>query len=37
MTMVSKGLTGKVKAGDLIRQVAQIVGGSEGGRPDMAD
>ncbi len=34
--MVSKGLTDRFKAGDLIRPIAQIVGGSGGGRPDMA-
>jgi alanyl-tRNA synthetase len=34
--MVSKAATGKVKAGDLIKAVAKIVGGSGGGRPDMA-
>ncbi len=33
---VSKDLVGKVKAGDLIRQVASYVGGKGGGRPDMA-
>ena len=33
---VSKGLTGKVKAGDVIRPVAKMVGGNGGGRPDMA-
>jgi alanyl-tRNA synthetase len=33
---VSKDLTGKYKAGDLIRPVAQMLGGSGGGRPDMA-
>jgi alanyl-tRNA synthetase len=33
---VSKGLTSRHKAGDLIRPVAQVVGGSGGGRPDMA-
>ncbi|HEY6460782.1 MAG TPA: alanine--tRNA ligase, partial [Polyangiaceae bacterium] len=33
---VSKGLTGRYKAGDLIKGVAQMVGGSGGGRPDMA-
>jgi alanyl-tRNA synthetase len=33
---VSKSLTEKYKAGDLIRPVAAIVGGSGGGRPDMA-
>ncbi len=33
---VSKSLTEKFKAGDLIRPIAQILGGSGGGRPDMA-
>ncbi len=33
---VSKGLTGTYKAGDLIRPIAQELGGSGGGRPDMA-
>jgi alanyl-tRNA synthetase len=33
---VSKELTDKYKAGDLIRGVAEIVGGKGGGRPDMA-
>ena len=33
---VSKALTDKLKAGDLDPPVAQIVGGSGGGRPDMA-
>ena len=33
---VAKGLSGKLKAGDLIRPIAQMVGGSGGGRPDMA-
>ncbi|MGN7612983.1 alanine--tRNA ligase [Magnetococcales bacterium HHB-1] len=33
---VSKDLTKKVKAGDLIRFVAEQVGGRGGGRPDMA-
>ena len=33
---VSKSLTDKFKAGDLIRPIAQILGGSGGGRPDMA-
>jgi alanyl-tRNA synthetase len=33
---VAKNLTGRYKAGDMIRHVAQIVGGSGGGRPDMA-
>ncbi|HSQ64022.1 MAG TPA: DHHA1 domain-containing protein, partial [Polyangiaceae bacterium] len=33
---VSKDLTDRYKAGDIIRGVAQLVGGSGGGRPDMA-
>ena len=33
---VSKSLLERYKAGDLIRDVAAIVGGSGGGRPDMA-
>jgi alanyl-tRNA synthetase len=33
---VSKSLTGKFKAGELIRPIAQMLGGSGGGRPDMA-
>ncbi|NKB32161.1 MAG: alanine--tRNA ligase [Pseudomonadales bacterium] len=33
---VSKDLTGKVKAGDLVNMVAEQVGGKGGGRPDMA-
>ena len=33
---VSKDLTGKIKAGELINMVAEQVGGKGGGRPDMA-
>ena len=33
---VSKDLTGKIKAGDLVNFVAMQVGGKGGGRPDMA-
>ncbi|HTT07635.1 MAG TPA: alanine--tRNA ligase [Gammaproteobacteria bacterium] len=33
---VTKDLTGKVPAGELVNQVAQQVGGKGGGRPDMA-
>jgi alanyl-tRNA synthetase len=33
---VSKEWVGRCKAGDLIRPLAEIVGGSGGGRPDMA-
>ncbi len=34
---VSNDLTGKVKAGDVIREIAPIVGGRGGGKPDMAE
>jgi alanyl-tRNA synthetase len=34
--MIAKPLTARLKAGDLIRPIAKIVGGSGGGRPDMA-
>ena len=33
---VTQDLTGTYKAGDLIREVAQVVGGGGGGRPDFA-
>ncbi len=33
---VTKDLIGKIKAGDLMREVAAKVGGKGGGRPDMA-
>ena len=33
---VSKDLTAQVKAGDIVKQLAPIVGGGGGGRPDMA-
>ncbi|MCO4339133.1 alanine--tRNA ligase [Staphylococcus agnetis] len=33
---VPKSLTGKIKAGDIIKEMAPIVGGKGGGRPDMA-
>jgi alanyl-tRNA synthetase len=34
--MVSKAATDRLKAGDLIKGIAKIIGGSGGGRPDMA-
>src|SRR4029079_12222847 len=34
--MVSKAATDRVKAGDVIKVVAKIVGGAGGARPDMA-
>ena len=33
---VTKDLTGKIKAGDIVRTAAQIAGGNGGGRPDFA-
>lgn len=33
---VTKDLTGKVKAGELVKEVAKITGGGGGGRPDLA-
>ena len=33
---VTKDLTGRVKAGDLMKEFAQRLGGKGGGRPDMA-
>jgi alanyl-tRNA synthetase len=33
---VSKDLIGKIKAGDIVKRLAPIVGGGGGGRPDMA-
>jgi alanyl-tRNA synthetase len=33
---VTKDLTGQYKAGDIIKQLAALVGGSGGGRPDLA-
>jgi alanyl-tRNA synthetase len=36
LALVSKDLTGRIKAGDIVRTTAEIVGGRGGGRPDMA-
>ena len=36
LVVVTKDLTGKIKAGDLIKSMAAEVGGTGGGRPEMA-
>jgi alanyl-tRNA synthetase len=36
LVAISDDLTGRFKAGDIIRQLAPIVGGSGGGKPDLA-
>ncbi|HET97390.1 MAG TPA: alanine--tRNA ligase [Desulfurivibrio alkaliphilus] len=36
LAMVGKELTGRFKAGEIVKAVAVLVGGSGGGRPDMA-
>jgi len=36
LCMVTKDLTGKFHAGNIIKELAPLVGGSGGGRPDMA-
>lgn len=36
LVSVSKDLTTKVKAGDLLKEMAQVMGGKGGGRPDFA-
>jgi alanyl-tRNA synthetase len=36
LAMVTKDLTGRLKAGAIIKDVSKLVGGSGGGRPDMA-
>jgi alanyl-tRNA synthetase len=36
LCMVTKDLAGKYHAGNIIKELAPIVGGSGGGRPDMA-
>jgi len=36
LALVSKDLQGRCPAGNLVRELAAMVGGSGGGRPDMA-
>ena len=36
LVVVTKDLTGKIKAGELIKVMAAEVGGTGGGRPEMA-
>ena len=36
LCMVTKDLAGRFNAGEIVRQIAPVVGGSGGGRPDMA-
>jgi alanyl-tRNA synthetase len=36
LCLVTKDLTGRYHAGNIIKEIAPIVGGSGGGRPDMA-
>jgi len=36
LVAVSKGLTARFKAGDIIKQLAPLVGGSGGGKPELA-
>jgi len=33
---VTRDLTGRIKAGDLVRELAPLIGGSGGGKPELA-
>jgi alanyl-tRNA synthetase len=37
LVSVTKDLTGRVKAGQLVKELAPIIGGGGGGRPDFAE
>jgi alanyl-tRNA synthetase len=36
LVAVTADLTGRIKAGDIVKQIAPLIGGSGGGRPDLA-
>ncbi|MDD2271170.1 MAG: alanine--tRNA ligase [Desulfuromonadaceae bacterium] len=36
LVAITKGLSGTIKAGDIIKQIAPLVGGSGGGKPELA-
>jgi alanyl-tRNA synthetase len=36
VSAVTKDLTGRIHAGKLVQEVAKVVGGGGGGRPDLA-
>jgi alanyl-tRNA synthetase len=36
LCLVTKDLTDRYSAGDIIREIAPVIGGKGGGRPDMA-
>ncbi|WP_306534078.1 alanine--tRNA ligase [Geobacter sp.] len=36
LVAVTKDLAGRIKAGDIVRQVAPVIGGSGGGKPELA-
>ena len=37
LVAVTKDLTGKIRAGDIVRALGKVIGGSGGGRPDLAE
>jgi len=37
LVAVTKDLTGKIRAGDLVRNLGRVIGGGGGGRPDLAE